>query len=1017
MAWTKEQQLAIDKEHTNIIVSAGAGSGKTAVLTARVIRKLKSGTDINHLLILTFTKEAAKEMKSRIRKEINKIAELKTQLDLIDQAYITTFDSYALAIVKKYHYLLNMNKNVTIVDDSIIANIKKQIIDEIFDNLYEENNMQFAKLIKDFCTKDDENIKSYILKIYDKLDLKLQKEEYLNSYITNFYDIENLNNLVLEYKKLIERKKVSIDKLLEDISYLDSKYAEKLENVALNFIKSSSYDDIKKSISVALPNLPKNSDEELKNIKKQLSTEIKDLKSLIYKDDNEMLNEILLTKDYAEIIVNIIKKLDLEIQKVKSVNEIYEFVDIEKLAIQVIAKNPDILQEIKEYYEEIMVDEYQDTSDLQEEFISLIENHNVYMVGDIKQSIYRFRNANPNIFKNKYNQYAQEMNGFKIDLLKNFRSRNEVLAAINLIFNQCMDISIGGADYKDSHQMVFGNLLYENEGKTNQNNFLEIYNYDVEDSTFTKEEKEIFIIANDIKNKINNHYQVIDKDENILRDATYKDFCIILDRGSAFNQYKKIFEYLNIPLLIYKDEDLVSEDLFAIIKNIIGLMLKYIKKEFDAEYKLFLVSIARSFLISLDDNEIFNLFLEENFQNNIIIEKIKPLVKNVWEMNLKLILEQIIDQFQFYEKLILIGDIEKNIIRINELINLGDNLNNLGYSLEDFYDYLEAIKDNDNGLKYNLTDTSSNSVKIMNIHKSKGLEFPVCYYAGLHKLFNKSDLKDRILLTNDYQIILPVFKEGLKDTILKTLMKEKNNIEEISEKIRLFYVALTRAREKIIMVTNLSDATSNYKSMVDDTTRLKYNSFKNILDSVLASLSNYVVNIDLNTLNLTKDYNKINLLKYDNNLQNDNEKIKEITLNIDGEKIVEEHFSKQTHTLNTVEEMENMASGNAIHFIFETANFLHPNNEYVKKFIKHFDMTSAKIYKEYEFIKDGNKGVIDLMLEYPDEIKIVDYKLSNTNDSAYLNQLKKYQNYIQDKTQKKVNIYLYSIIQDKLILL
>ena len=201
-SWTSEQLQAINEEGKNIIVSAGAGSGKTAVLSERVIRKLNN-TDINKLLILTFTKEAANEMKERIRKKIKKNKELKKQLDIIDSAYITTFDSYSLSLVKKYYYLLNISPNISIIDASIINIKKEEYIEEIFDRLYEEKNNKFEKLIKDFCTKDDKEIKNYIIDLNNKLDLKLNKEEYINNYIKDYFKEETINNNIEKYINLI----------------------------------------------------------------------------------------------------------------------------------------------------------------------------------------------------------------------------------------------------------------------------------------------------------------------------------------------------------------------------------------------------------------------------------------------------------------------------------------------------------------------------------------------------------------------------------------------------------------------------------------------------------------------------------------------------------------------------------------------------------------------------------------------------------------------------------------------
>ena len=269
-SWTKEQLEAINEEGKNIIVSAGAGSGKTAVLSERVIKKLEK-TDINKLLILTFTKEAANEMKERIRKKIKKNESLKKQLDLIDSAYITTFDSYALSLVKKYYYLLNISPNIGIIDASIINIKKEEYIDEIFDKLYEEKNILFEKIIKDFCIKDDKDIKRYIIELTNKLDLKLNKEEYLNNYMKNYFSEETINKNIEKYVNLIKEKIKEINNLLYDIQILvEGKYYEKLIEVLNPLLNSSTYIEFKNNSSIKLPQLPRGSEEELKEKKEEL---------------------------------------------------------------------------------------------------------------------------------------------------------------------------------------------------------------------------------------------------------------------------------------------------------------------------------------------------------------------------------------------------------------------------------------------------------------------------------------------------------------------------------------------------------------------------------------------------------------------------------------------------------------------------------------------------------------------------------------------------------------------------
>ena len=400
---------------------------------------------------------------------------------------------------------------------------------------------------------------------------RIEKSNYDN-YLEHFFDEDKINNDIHLFTNLLKSKINNIRSNLEKIEmFVDSNYSNSLYEVLTNLLNASSYDEIITCFPVKLPNLPKGSEEDAKNIKEQISNDLKDINSfLTFTSERDIKNSIFLTKDYMKTIIDIINSLDDKLNYWKNKNNLYEFTDISKMAIRIVEENESVRNELKYFFKEIMVDEYQDTSDLQEDFISLIENNNVYMVGDIKQSIYRFRNANPYIFKNKYDNYSKLDGGYKIDLVKNFRSRTEVLDNINLIFNLIMDDDIGGANYKATHQMVFGNTSYIEKGTTNQNNNFEILNYNYsKDLEFTKEEIEIFTIANDIKKKVESKYQVFDKDEGILRDITYNDFVILMDRTSKFDLYKKIFGYLKIPLTKYTDTSITNEMDTLIIKNII----------------------------------------------------------------------------------------------------------------------------------------------------------------------------------------------------------------------------------------------------------------------------------------------------------------------------------------------------------------------------------------------------------------------------------------------------------------
>ena len=1009
--WTKDQELAINKDGSNIIVSAGAGSGKTAVLTQRVITKLEKGININNLLVLTFTNAAAAEMKDRIRKAIIKKG-LTDQLDLLDSAYITTFDSYAQSIVRKYHYLLNIPSKVQIVHDTIIKIEINRIIDDIFENRY--SSEKFKNLIKSYCFKDDKKIKKVVIDLNEKLDLKTNKIEFLDNYISNYYNDEFIDNVVKEYIDSIFEIKNEIKELFLDLKgYLTDKQYDNLYIYLSKLLESNTYDDIRNSFnnkSIRMINL----DEEAKPIYEKIKENINYLKNDYSLSIDEVKSNLLSTKDNVEEIISLVKELDYRLNIFKKENNSYTFNDIAKMAIKIVKENTDVQDEIKNHFSEIMVDEYQDTSDIQDEFISLIGNNNIYMVGDIKQSIYRFRNANPDIFRNRYNDYSKNNGGIKIDLLKNFRSRGEVLDDINNVFDLIMDEKIGSADYKVSHRMIPGNSIYDLKNNYKYNMDLLTYNY--EDKEYTNAEIEAFIIAKDIKEKVESKYQIIDKESNKLRDINYGDFCIIMDRGGDFDTYSKVFEYFNIPNVVWHDEKLNTEDDILVLKNIVNLIIKVKEEKFDQEFKYFFTSVARSYLFDYSDNQILDIFVNNKFKED-------KLYKIAYDISLKIdsitnseLLDIIIKDFNIYEKSIVKGNIEECNIRYDIFSKLFTSLSDLGYTPYDLSEYFKNSADLE--IKYSLNSKVDSSVNIMNIHKSKGLEFSICYFSGLKKKFNDEEIKSNFLFDDKYGIIIPVNNDGLENTILKKLFIKKYYKQDISEKIRLFYVALTRTKEKMIIVTPELTNENEIREIVDDNIRLNYRSLYDILNSINNKLNTYKKNITIDNLNLTKDYN-LSKKEIPNIFTNDKE-IKVNEIKIDSNILLDNHFSKETNTLRTKNEIDNMNYGTYMHYLFEVTDFKNPKttNKQVLNFINKLDL-NCNIYKEYEFMYEKDNinfhGVIDLMLVYDDHIDIIDYKLKDITDENYIKQLNGYKSYIENKMNKKTNTYLYSIFDESLL--
>lgn len=1021
MAFTKEQDMAINTFGNNIIVSAGAGSGKTAVLSERVITHLKKGTKITSLLILTFTKAAAEEMKDRIRKKIMNFQDdekMLENLNLIDEAYITTFDSYALSIVKKYHYLLNISKDIKITDSSIIDAIKSRIMDEVFLNFYKEKDELFLNFIKDFCTKDDKVMVSYLLSLADKISIMPDTIEYLDNYFDTFYTEEYMQKVLDDYFNILQEKIEKINIMAGKFQSIDENNS--LEEAIIPLINSKTLDEIIKNSNVKLPVL-RNLSEEEKEVKEKLSALIKDLRDTVslYGSSNDIINNINNTKTYLKEIIKILKTYFKALEEEMSTNNIYDFNTIAKLAIKVLKENEEALEEVKSNLTEIMIDEYQDTSDLQEEFIRLIANKNVYMVGDIKQSIYRFRNANPKIFKDKYDLYSKNISGIKIDLVKNFRSREEVLDNINEIFNIVMSNKWGGADYKESHKMVFGNNTYMDEGKTSNDYNMKILEY-TPGNDFSKEEIEAFIVAEDIKNKLNNGYQIFDKDKKILRDAKYSDFVILMDRSSSFLLYKKIFEYLNIPLELYLDQDLNNNDNIYIIKNIIDFIIRISNNDFNEEFKYDYVSIARSYLFNLSDQEIYDTVINNKIKESEIYNLLSPLSLKLNSMSISSLIEEIIDITNLNQKLINVGNTLENVININKILELATNYNELGLDIISFNEFLKTIIEKGLDIKISYKSRETNAVKIMNIHKSKGLEFHICYYTGLYKEFNINDLKEQILIDSKYGIVVPIFNNGLKETVLKFLVKNNYLQEEISEKIRLFYVALTRCKEEMILVVpKLKD-----KSLEAE----KIRSFLDILNLIKKNILKYYKTININSLNLSKDYIKNELSSDLDSLDSKEFKVEEIT--ILRKETEELHYSKSINKLLDEKSKKNIEFGLKFHENLEYLNFANPNflnmDSFMIKKIKAFldlplvkNNINSKIYHEYEFryTKENTSyhGIIDLMLENDDEVIIIDYKLKNIEDEAYKKQLNGYKKYVECVSNKKVSVYLYSIIDELLL--
>ncbi|MCI6090254.1 MAG: UvrD-helicase domain-containing protein, partial [Solobacterium sp.] len=646
--YTDEQLEAITTPVYNTMISAGAGSGKTKVLTQRVFNHLANNIDVDRLLVLTFTNAAAAEMKQRVIKLLVEDNSLdpdlkKAQLNKIDSAYIMTFDAYSLFLVKKYHQLLNVDKDIDIADSNIINGITDKFLDEIFEQQYVSNDI-FKDIISKYCVKDDDVVKGFVKSLNKKLDLIYDRDNFIKTYNDLFFSTSHLNDELDSYTSLLFQKLKQVDELLNKISELDD--LNRFFNNWQGINNLSSYEEIRSYVANIAPVRKKNKeeyDEDALVLKDKIKDIIKEINELTKYDKSTLINDVLINKDYVNCLLDLAEELNRRINIYKKENNFYDFIDIAKLAIEVVDKNDEIRESIKNNFYEILIDEYQDTSDIQELLISKISNNNVYVVGDIKQSIYRFRYANPDIFRTKYENYSKGINGKKIDLTNNFRSRFEVLRDINLFFNRTMSSSVGGADYTRGHQLIAGNSSYIKDDRY----ACEILSYEKQkgiDSAYIEAQ----LIADDIKSRVNTF-----KLKDHLCD--YRDITILMDRSSKFDVFKEVLTANNIPTFIETEEKMSESDLLTVIRSIFKLLVNYDKHAY--------ISLERSFLCETSDEDIFNNITNNQIFTSPTYIKINDIKTNIDTKTISNILDEIIESFDVYSKLVKIKDVHASNVK------------------------------------------------------------------------------------------------------------------------------------------------------------------------------------------------------------------------------------------------------------------------------------------------------------------------------------------------------------------
>ena len=876
------------------------------MLVERVLNKIiNEKIDIDKLLIVTFTNAAASEMRQRILEAIYERIEedpdnddLQRQIILLNKANISTIHSFCLEVIKNYFYEIDIASNFRIGDTSEIELLKQETLEDLFETLYEQEQEEFIQLVNVYGGyRDDETLKELIIKIYNYSQSMPFPEEWINEAIEKFNLKDEINSdfsNTLWGKVLVDYSKDEIASCINELENLSNKLQKELDlekyySVIINDIynlksllkEENTWDDIYTNLyNIKFETWPRQAktDCELntkaKEIRDNIKDRIKNLQKKIFiyssKEANEDIYSMYKTlKSLGNIIIGFSKKY----QENKKEKNIIDFNDIEHFALQILVKKndngeyvpTDIANIYKEKFAEIAVDEYQDSNLVQEYILTTISNNNnVFMVGDVKQSIYKFRQARPELFLEKYDNYTLAKdeenickNDTKIQLFQNFRSRSNILNITNIIFSSIMSKKIGDIEYDEKEYLNYGAKyakpsedisiagkveldiidLAENEEMDEENTH--------DTQILEKDEIEAKFVANRIKKLIDSNLHVYDKKQG-YRKVTYKDIVILLRTTSNIAQiYEK--ELNNLELPVFSD---TSSNYFETEE--IQVVLAVLKIIDNPNSDIPLVTVLRSPIGGFTDNELVEIRLaskdtsyyealctiKNDSENSTLKEKVVTFLEMLYKWQQKqeyLSLDELIwyiyDSTDYYDIINSNPNGEIKTANLKLLFEKAKDYEKASFKgLYNFINYIDKISKSSGDIgSAKLIGENENVIRIMSIHKSKGLEFPVVFLCGTEKQFNVQDLNESILLHQDMGFGPKVIDYERKieyNTLAKEAIRIKSLNEVLSEEMRLLYVALTRAKEKLIITgcdKNLEKSLKTKENMLPDVEKSKVN--------------------------------------------------------------------------------------------------------------------------------------------------------------------------------------------------
>lgn len=849
MKFTNEQNQALNAKG-RVLVSAAAGSGKTAVLVEKCVNLIcdeNNPVSVDKILVATFTVAAAAEMKARILKAINERLKkkpqsvyLRQQKLLLPSAKIGTIDSMCISLAREYFYQLGISPDFKIEDASAENRLKNATIDEVINKHFLNGDEEFLQLFTIFNSKKEEfGLKGFVFKFYDYLVSLPFPQDYCDK-VMSIYENFDENSVIFDvaydyYSDLLINKITIIEngyEALKSDEKLFEKYGPNFEEVkfklnkALEFVNNKDYDslyDMLQNYSNVRLNQAKGVDEvfkaRMKSIKGDCEKAFAELKKVFYFSKQELILENEKIKPLIKKFIEITLEFSNLLFEKKVKNNRFSFSDIENIVLKLLVKKENgkityspVAQELSQKYYAVFADEYQDTNDLQNTIFEAISNggKKLFMVGDVKQSIYRFRNANPKNFLNfreSLPDYKEGSESSRVIMSGNFRSHGDICSFANILFYRLFSKKCGEMDYFDVDKLVNKAEYKEVDMPRVSLDLIQQCSPD-----YSSSEHQAFHIAKIIKDMMNSEPCIYDSETKQLRKAKYSDFCVLIRNRTHFDTYGNVFESFSIPVRLDKERSLLDNpeiiNIFSalqVVENpfldipLITLMLSDIYSfsteeiaKIRAENKN--VEFYRALLSYKEKSEKLKSFLEE-------IEEFRKFSINSSVLSLinKILIKTGYENTVFsYEN----GDeAYNNLIAFKNKAK--DFENNNANGLAAFVNYIRALNKSGISTKNNPIDEKGDFVKVMTIHRSKGLQFPVCIVAELEAKFTTIDISSSLILSEKVGIGIKYYDKERKTkitTFSKNIAALEKKASLISEELRLLYVALTRAKDFLYLV-------------------------------------------------------------------------------------------------------------------------------------------------------------------------------------------------------------------------